>query len=229
MKKLSLTFNKNEICFGTVFLLFQQLLLPSLLLSFSELLVNPLTDAELNLLYFLINFLCALLIFRKFIWKTLDITGQGFFRALTAAGTAYLGYYAASSLIGTLIYAFFPDFINLNDASISQISQQQFALMAVGTVLLVPPVEELLFRGLIFGNIYNRNRFLAYVLSTVLFSLVHLLGYWNYYTPTQFAIAFLQYLPAGVALGWAYAKADTIVAPILLHTLVNLISTLYTR
>ena len=31
----------------------------------------------------------------------------------------------------------------------------------------------------------------------------------------------LQYLPAGVALGWTYEKADTIWAPILVHSMVN--------
>ena len=37
-------------------------------------------------------------------------------------------------------------------------------------------------------------------------------------------MAFLQYLPAGLCLAWAYTKADTIFAPILIHAAVNAVS-----
>ena len=229
MNKLSVTLTKNEMRFGIALLLFQQLLLPSLLLSLNLILPAPMTASQLNLLYFFVNFLSAALVFHKFIWKALEISSAGFFRAITCAAIGYLGYYVAGTLLGTLIYGFFPDFVNLNDSSIEAMSQKDFALMAVGTVILVPPAEELFFRGLIFGGIYNQKRILAYVVSSVLFSLVHVLGYWNYYTPIQFALAFLQYIPAGVALGWAYAKSDSIFAPIILHTFVNLLAILPMR
>ncbi len=229
MRKLSVSFTQNEIRFGIALLLFQQLLLPTLLLSLGDILSISMTASGLNLVFFSVNLLSAVLVFHKFIWKSLEISGAGFFRALTCAGIGYLGYYVAGTLLGTLIYGFFPDFVNLNDASIGAMTQQDFAVMVVGTVILVPPAEELFFRGLIFGNIYNRKPVVAYLVSSMLFSLVHILGYWNYYSPIQFTLAFLQYIPAGIALGWAYAKADTIFAPILLHTLVNLLAILPMR
>ena len=37
-------------------------------------------------------------------------------------------------------------------------------------------------------------------------------------------MAFLQYLPAGLCLAWAYTKADTIFAPILIHAIINAVS-----
>lgn len=229
MNKISVTLTKNEIRFGIALLLFQQLLLPTLLYSLSALLPTPMTAPQLNLAFFSINFFSAFLVFGKFLWKSLEITGAGFFKALTSATVGYMGYYAVASLLGVLIYGFYPDFVNLNDTAISEMTQEQFSLMAVGTVLLVPPVEELFFRGLIFGSIYNRKRILAYVVSSVLFSLIHLLGYWNYYTPLQFFLAFLQYLPAGIALGWCYVNSDSIFSPILLHTFVNLLAVLDMR
>jgi membrane protease YdiL (CAAX protease family) len=59
------------------------------------------------------------------------------------------------------------------------------------------------------------------ILSICLFSLVHLLGYIGQYTPLQFFLAFLQYVPAGIALCGAYITSGTIFAPILLHTAIN--------
>ena len=37
-------------------------------------------------------------------------------------------------------------------------------------------------------------------------------------------LAALQYIPAGIALGWTYEKSNTIWAPILLHMTINAIS-----
>ena len=38
-------------------------------------------------------------------------------------------------------------------------------------------------------------------------------------------LCFMQYLPAGITLAWAYEKADTIAAPMLIHIMINLIGT----
>ena len=35
---------------------------------------------------------------------------------------------------------------------------------------------------------------------------------------------FLQYLPAGLSLAWAYTKSDTIFAPIAIHACINLVA-----
>ena len=37
---------------------------------------------------------------------------------------------------------------------------------------------------------------------------------------------FLQYVPAGIALGWAYERADSIWAPITMHLIINAIAML---
>ena len=40
---------------------------------------------------------------------------------------------------------------------------------------------------------------------------------------TGLLLCFLQYIPAGIALGWAYVRSGSILTPILIHTLVNAI------
>ena len=42
--------------------------------------------------------------------------------------------------------------------------------------------------------------------------------------PLLLFLNFLQYLPAGIALCWAYEQADSIFAPILIHTAINLLA-----
>ena len=94
-------------------------------------------------------------------------------------------------------------------------------LMTLGTVVLVPPVEECLYRGLIFRRLYGVNKWAAYIVSIVVFALIHIIGYIGSYSPLELCMAVLQYLPAGLCLAWAYTKGGTIFAPIFIHAFVN--------
>ena len=102
-------------------------------------------------------------------------------------------------------------------------------LMLIGTVILVPPVEECLFRGLIFGLFHRRSRLAAYAVSSLLFCAIHVIGYIGYYEPLHLLLCFVQYLPAGLALGWAYEFSGSIYAPTLIHMAVNAIGILSMR
>ena len=73
--------------------------------------------------------------------------------------------------------------------------------MSFATVFLVPVAEETLFRGLLFRGLYDRSPVLSWLISTVVFSLVHIAGYIGQYDPMMLLMAFLQYLPAGICLG----------------------------
>ena len=42
-------------------------------------------------------------------------------------------------------------------------------------------------------------------------------------------LCFCQYIPAGICLGWAYAKSGTIWCPVLIHMTVNQIGMLFMR
>jgi len=96
--------------------------------------------------------------------------------------------------------------------------------MFLGTVILVPSVEECLYRGLIFRNLYGNNKWAAYAVSIAAFAGIHILGYIGVYAPAQLLIAILQYLPAGIWLAWSYVKGNTIFVPIFIHAAVNFIT-----
>ena len=41
---------------------------------------------------------------------------------------------------------------------------------------------------------------------------------------TTLVLCFIQYLPAGLCLAWTYTKADNIIAPVLVHGIINAIA-----
>ena len=132
-------------------------------------------------------------------------------------------YYACMLVTDRVIGLLVPGFSNYNDSAIATMGQDSRLLVIIGTVL-VPTVEECVFRGLIFRNLYGKSHWCAYIVSMLAFALIHILGYVRQYTPLEILMAVLQYLPAGLCLAWSYTKADTIFAPIAIHATVNFIT-----
>ena len=229
MKKLSVPMNPSETVLGWFYFVFQLLFLSVILVVINTLLSEPLTLTQLNILLFLINFFCIMLIFRKFLWKNMQNTFRFPFTTLKTAGVGFLLYYGFSMLVNMVVFFLDPEFANVNDSNIDQMLQENFTLMGVCTVLLVPIVEETLYRGLLFRGLYNKHALLGYVLSTVIFAAIHVVGYIGTYDAFTLCLCFAQYLPAGIFLGWAYVKADSIWAPILIHMTVNQIGILAMR
>lgn len=221
MKKISLSLTRREALWGWVYLLFQLFFLPLILITANALLPRPLPEAVVNFVYFLLNFLCILAIAHRFLQQSLHSALRSPFRCLRAAVLGLGLYFVCNLLLGRLIMHIRPDFININDTSISAMTQGNFTLVSIGTILLVPPAEEFLYRGLIFGQLYNKNKLLAYAVSTIVFSAIHVVGYIGSYDAELLLLCFMQYIPAGICLGWAYAHADTILAPILMHITIN--------
>lgn len=229
MKKLTVSLSRTETVIGFIYLAFQLTAMQFLLLLCNSLLGNPLSTVGLNFVFFCLNFLCVVGILHKFLIRSSKQALATPFRCLKAAAIGLALYWLGSLAFGVLTAFLYPEFFNVNDSSIQQMTQQNYILMAIGTVLLVPITEELLYRGLIFSNLYNHNPRLAYLVSTVVFSALHVVGYIGQYEPVHLLLCFLQYMPAALSLGWAYAHADCIWAPILLHITVNQIAILSTR
>ena len=220
-KSISASISHTETVWGWGYLIFQLLFLPSILAAVNGILPRALTGAELNFAFFLINFLAILWIFHSFLGRSAAQVGQhpAYFLQAVILGT--VAYFACSYGVEWIIGQLAPGYANANDASIASMSQGSYFLMAVGTVILVPPVEECLYRGLIFRRLYGKNKWAAYIVSILVFALIHIVGYVGSYTPLELVLCVLQYVPAGRCLAGAYTKADTIFAPIVIHAIVN--------
>lgn len=223
MNVLSIATTKQEQYLGWFYLVFQMLILPDLIILTMRLMGLDPTAAVVNILYFAINFLAVVILFRRFLRQSLKRALNEPMRLLKSVGVGFLLYWYLNFLVVNFVMIVSPQYQNINDANINVMAQEQFLLMTIGTILLAPVTEELLFRGLIFQGLFHRSKLLAYGVSAAAFSLIHLVGYIGLISPIHFLVGFVQYLPAGVALGYAYEKADSVCAPILIHMIINAI------
>ena len=214
-------FTPNETVFGFIYFLLQLIVIPGILLAINMMLPNPMSEAVVNFIFFAANFLVVLLLFRKFLNKNLQSLRERPWYVLRCAGLGLLLYMAGNGIFSFLTTAFFPDFANINDAAIMEMVQEHFGLMTLGTVVFVPLAEECFYRGLIFRGLYDKSPVVAYILSMVIFSLAHVVGYVTMADFGTLGLCFFQYLPAGFALAWCYQRSGSIYAPILVHMAVN--------
>ena len=226
MKNLSVSMTRSETIGGWIYLVLQLLPIPIALELFSMFLPEPLSEAKLNFIYFCINFLCTTVIFRKYLIANIKLAFAHMKKTLLTAVCGYALYWGLSLALGIFIMMVYPEFINVNDDSIGTMLADNRELMLIGTIFLVPVTEELLYRGLIFRSIYSKNKLLGYAVSIVVFALLHVMGYIGMYDAFHLFLCFLQYIPAGICLAWAYANADSIVAPMLIHIFVNAVGML---
>lgn len=215
MKKLTITMTRREVMLGWLYLGLELFVLPNLFAFGNGLLDTPLSAARLNFLFFVVNFCAIAGIFHPFLRESLLQAKEQKILSSAALGLAF---YWLGSLALTLLPF---DFHNVNDASIAAMAAEDYTLMAVGTVLLVPIVEETLYRGVLFGSLYDKNPPAGFLISTLIFCAIHVMGYIGTYPVPLLALCFLQYVPAGLSLAWAYARSGSIFAPLLMHTIIN--------
>lgn len=229
MKKLSVSLTPSEEFWGWIWLAVQLIALPTMLKSCNFLLGNALSPAQINIIFFCINFIAVTVIFRKFLLGNGASALSLPWKCLRYAAIGLVFHWISSYLYSIFLLLVYPEYFNANDLSISAILQENYSLVSFGVVLLVPVAEETLYRGLIFGSLYNRNPLAAYIVSVVAFAALHIVGYIGQYPFTQLLFSFLQYIPAGFSLAWAYAKTDSIWAPILMHIAINQVGILSMR
>jgi len=223
-RSISTYLTGQEILSAIVYLALQLFVLPGLLRWCNQQMADPLNEAELNFLYYLVNFMAMLLIFHDFLGRSARQATQHPADFCQAVILGLVAYYACTYVTNWVIRQLVPGFTNYNDEAITAMRSGNSFLVRIGTVILVPPFEECMYRGLLFRSLYRKNRVMAYILSILIFAMIHILGYLGRYSPLELLMAVLQYLPAGLCLAWTYVKGDTIFAPIIVHAAINYIT-----
>ena len=226
MKNKLISPNLSQTWWGIGYLLFQMLALPTVLVLVFSLLNIFLDDTRLNLLYYTVNFATLVGIFWCFLEASLRHAIRDIGNVLITAVVGLVLYWFSYTLVDFAIYYFFPDFFNVNDANIATMAQGQLPVWAFATIVLVPPAEELIFRGALFGGFYAKHKLLAWPISVLSFAVMHTVGYIGQYSWDHLLICTVQYLPAGICLAAAYRKSGNILTPILIHAAVNTIAIL---
>ena len=211
---MPITLTSNEKRTGCAYLAISLFLLPGLIS------LLPLNAAGQNLVYYLLNFTAVVGIFRKFLRMHLLVALDRVFPVIWYGILGYLGYQTLGELLNILIYTLSPGFVNFNDVTVALMIREN-PMLALCVILLVPVAEETLYRGLLFRGLYGKNAVFAYLASMVFFAAIHVAGYIGTLSPLHLLLSFLQYLPAGYCLCFAYRHSGTILCPILIHMAIN--------
>lgn len=229
-KQTSLYMTAGEQIAGVVFFVIYLLVLPfatSPIFRFIERLIDTNIPQHVeNLIYYYVLFAVTIVIFHGFLGRTT----RNFFNRFAFAGktiaVGLIGFYGLNELVYRLVNLVITSRTNLNDTTISaQIDDAPRSTLLI-IIFLAPFVEEVLFRGLVFGNLKNKSRLLAYAVSCALFALLHV---WQFAVGRQDVTYFLlcvQYLVPGVVLAWAYEHSGTLWSAIAVHAIVNALSAL---
>lgn len=181
-----------------------------------------LTDLQLNVTYFVLNCLITWTIFHGFLLRS--FRAIRFWELIQALILGFCLYYAGAWVFRWLVGLLGLQITSFNDETVLGLVAQSRWLMVLCSVLLAPMVEETLVRGLLFGVIRRKSRIAAYAVTILFFAVLHVWQYLIDYELSAVTLAALQYIPAGIALGWTYEKSDTVWGPIFLHMIINAIS-----
>lgn len=213
---------RAEMVRGWVFFALYVLLFPWIMGWVQRAFQGELPIAEANVVYY---FLSAVLVFLVF-WTFLK---HGFYMLLDGPRENLFAF--GTGLFGWLVLSLLAGLIPLPVANPNLMSYpEQFALAPKATVVilvvLMPIVEEPLFRGLLFGTSRKYSRILGYVLSAFLYALYCVWQFVYAYGTVDFRYLLLvvEYLPMSLALTWCYDNGGSIWSPIALHMVINTVT-----
>lgn len=209
---------KRETIFGICFLPVYVFVLPLLIGMLTEYWPTELPAAKVNTVYCLIGFLFILLCLRKHLRADWDRLCDNKLAMLITLIATHLLSIVLSMLIVLVSIALFDDSTNPYDA---QGVKTGMGNMFTALVLLSPIVEEVLFRGVLFGALRKKNRAAAYIVSILAYVIASVWQLTDLSFEMQLFCA-LQAIPAAFALCWSYERSGCIWVPILYHALTNL-------
>lgn len=182
------------------------------------------SEVTANTIYYGAGIIFVFVFMWKFLRKSFDVMLDDIGRSASSLGLAVIFDLSFSYMAAFLVLAIMGDLDNPNSESIDAIANINFNAMFGIAVFMAPIVEEILFRGLIFGSLRRRSRILAYVVCTLVFSLYHVWQFAAVSLDATYLVYALQYVPVTIALCWCYERSGSIWVPIFMHMLRNAIS-----
>ena len=189
-----------------------------------KLLDTTISETVQSIIYYYGLFAVTLIVFHKFIGRTSRNFADNLGVACRNMLLGLIALYGLNELVYRLSAVVIANRTNLNDTTISAQIQDAPRVTLLIIIFLAPFIEEVLFRGLVFGNLKSKSRVVAYLVSCLLFALMHV---WQFAVVQQDMTYFLlmvQYLVPGAVLAWAYESSGTLWASIGLHAAANALS-----
>lgn len=230
VKKSASGLSAGEQFAGTIFFIVYLLVLPVVMGPLFRLAGHLLgrrihADTQTAIYYYSL-FAVTVVIFHGFLVRTTQRLLEDLSGACKTALIGLVGLYGLNGILFRLAGTLFSGRVNLNDSAVSSYIGDTPHMTLLRVLLLAPFVEEVLFRGLVFGSLKGRSRLLAYAASCLLFALLHV---WQFAVENQdasYLLVAVQYLVHGVMLSWAYEHSGTLWASVALHAGANALSVL---
>lgn len=227
-RKTSTYMSPGEQIAGTVFFMIYLLVLPfaagPLFRLAGELLGVTISGAMQSVLTYYILFAAGIIIFHGFLARTTRRLTENLGGAVKTLGLGLVGLYGLNELVFRLSNLLIDNRTNLNDTTISAQIEDAPHMTLLIVVVLAPFVEELLFRGLVFGNLKHKSRLGAYAVSCLLFALLHVWQFALVNRDITYFFLMVQYLVPGVVLAWTYEHSGTLWTAFALHAVANALS-----
>lgn len=220
--------NRTERVAGAIFFLVYLLVLPVLaerVFDLMEVLLDTQIGASLrNVLYYYTLFAVTVLLFHSFLAHTTARLIDNLNPAVKTLLVGLLVFYGANELLYRVFHVLLDSRTNLNDMTIAAQVSAAPRMTVLIVVFLAPFVEEVLFRGLVFGTLRVHSRAVGYAVSCLLFAFLHV---WNAAVTgwdLGYLVLALQYLVPGVVFAYVYEHSGTLWTAIALHAAVNALS-----
>lgn len=176
-------------------------------------------------IYYIGFLIFAIIVFHRFLGYTSEQLTANIGHNLQMMVMALVLFYGMNQVFYELMELFGKSYSNLShDLVFSQVDAPE-PLGWLIVVLVVPFVEEVLFRGWIFGLLKGKNHFLAYALSIGLYVLMTAWAFCSNAVQYQDFSLFFPLLQVGISawvFAWAYDRTGTLWASIVVHALINL-------
>ncbi len=212
---------------GFVYLPLHVFVLPLLLAMLAYYIPGGMGELPINIIYYSMGLVFCLTVMWHYLRSSFDVLLDNLARSIISLFTAYFIYWLFSAVAGVgLLWLLGDELLNPNNNAVAELTSKSPGPMIGLAVFIGPIVEEVLFRGVLFGSLRHRSRFLAYAISMGVFALYHVWQFALTAIDWKMLLYAIQYLPVGYALGWLYERTSSIWTCIAMHMLVNIISML---
>ena len=213
---------------GTAFFVIYLVVLPfaagPLFRLAGNLLGMTISDGLQNVLTYYILFAVSIIIFHGFLARTSRQLADNLGAACKAVAGGLVALYGLNELVYRLTRLVVSNQTNLNDTTISAQIEDAPHMTLLIVIFLAPFVEEVLFRGLVFGDLRRKSAAVGYLVSCLLFALLHVWQFAVVNRDITYFLLMLQYLVPGLVLAWVYDRTGTLWTSIGLHAAANALS-----
>lgn len=181
------------------------------------------TQLQYNVIYLLVSFAVVLLLGLRYLRREFDtLLDRKLLSLITAIQGYFIYLFAGYAIIMVLLLMFGGvEWENPNNEAIVGMAMDDTMKVLAMSVFLGPVVEEVLFRGVLYGQLRRFGALAAYAGSTILFALLHVWQYAVWGDGASALLYMVDYLPVGFALAWCYERSGSLWTGIFLHLGLN--------